>query len=267
MQSSENKQEENLALLLTNYISYQNIVIFTGGNQFKIRNKKEFTEYTIESNSLFFLAKNTHWDMEIVGIDNSNPYRKIIIDDALIKLLHSISSDDSCYVKKKIFTANLNEMQLNIVSNIITDIKYSGNNKKIFKILYLLSFFNDYNDMVNVILSASSKSIVDRVIKVIELDISKNWKLGDVSSSMFMSDSCLRKQLNKENLTFKKIMLDIKMKHASLFLRTTDKNIDEISCLVGFNSTSYFIKVFKEYYNTTPKKYSGVYSITQGTLP
>ncbi|MBE8079743.1 AraC family transcriptional regulator, partial [Escherichia coli] len=26
MQSSENKQEENLALLLTNYISYQNIV-------------------------------------------------------------------------------------------------------------------------------------------------------------------------------------------------------------------------------------------------
>ncbi|CAM4501461.1 transcriptional activator of the bfp operon [Escherichia coli] len=267
MQSSENKQEENLALLLTNYISYQNIVIFTGGNQFKIRNKKEFTEYTIESNSLFFLAKNTHWDMEIVGIDNSNPYRKIIIDDALIKLLHSISSDDSCYVKKKIFTANLNEMQLNIVSNIITDIKYSGNNKKIFKILYLLSFFNDYNDIINVILSASSKSIVDRVIKVIELDISKNWKLGDVSSSMFMSDSCLRKQLNKENLTFKKIMLDIKMKHASLFLRTTDKNIDEISCLVGFNSTSYFIKVFKEYYNTTPKKYNGVYSITQGTLP
>ena len=38
--------------------------------------------------------------MEIVGIDNSNPYRKIIIDDTLIKLLHSISSDDSCYVKK-----------------------------------------------------------------------------------------------------------------------------------------------------------------------
>lgn len=267
MQSSKNKQEENLTLLLTNYISYQNIVIFTGGNQFKIRNKKEFTEYTIEPNSLFFLAKNTHWDMEVVGIDNSNPYRKIIIDDALIKLLHSISSDDSCYVKKNIFTAKLNKTQLNIVFNIIADIKHSGNNKKIFKILYLLSFFNDHNDIVNVILSASSKSIVDRVIKVIELDIAKNWKLGDVSSSMFMSDSCLRKQLNKENLTFKKIMLDIKMKHASLFLRTTDKNIDEISCLVGFNSTSYFIKVFKEYYNTTPKKYNGVYSITQGTLP
>lgn len=156
--------------------------------------------------------------------------------------------------KKNIFTADLNETQLNIVYNIIEDIKHSGNNKKAFKILYLLSFFNNHNDIVNVILSASSTSIVDRVIKVVELDISKNWKLGDVSSSMFMSDSCLRKQLSKENLTFKKIMLDIKMKHASLFLRTTDKNIGEISCLVGFNSTSYFIKVFKEYYNTTPKK-------------
>ncbi|EHH6606794.1 AraC family transcriptional regulator, partial [Escherichia coli] len=31
MQSSKNKQEDNLTLLLTNYISYQNIVIFTGG--------------------------------------------------------------------------------------------------------------------------------------------------------------------------------------------------------------------------------------------
>jgi len=78
--------------------------------------------------------------MEVVGIDNSNPYRKIIIDDALIKLLHSISSDDSCYVKKNIFTADLNETQLNIVYNIIEDIKHSGNNKKAFKILYLLSF-------------------------------------------------------------------------------------------------------------------------------
>lgn len=52
---------------------------------------------------MFFLAKNTRWDMEVVGIDNSNPHRKIIIDDALIKLLHSISSDDSCYVKKYIY--------------------------------------------------------------------------------------------------------------------------------------------------------------------
>ncbi len=101
MQSSKYKQEDNLTLLLTNYISYQNIVIFTGGNQFKIRNKKEFTEYTIGPKSLFFLAKNTCWDMEVIGVDNSNPYRKIIIDDALIKLLHSISSNDSCYVKKK----------------------------------------------------------------------------------------------------------------------------------------------------------------------
>ncbi len=101
VQSSKNKQEENLTLFSTNYISYQNIVVFTGGNQFKIRNKKEFTEHIIEPNSLFFLVKNTHWDMEVVGIDNSNPYRKVIIDDALIKLLHSISSDDSCYVKKK----------------------------------------------------------------------------------------------------------------------------------------------------------------------
>lgn len=106
--------------------------------------------------------------------------------------------------KKNIFTADLNETQLNIVYNIIEDIKHSGNNKKAFKILYLLSFFNNHNDIVNVILSASSTSIVDRVIKVVELDISKNWKLGDVSSSMFMSDSCLRKQLSKENLTFKK---------------------------------------------------------------
>lgn len=57
MQCSKNKQEDNLTLLLTNYISYQNIVIFTGGNQFKIRNKKEFTEYTIGPKSLFFWQK------------------------------------------------------------------------------------------------------------------------------------------------------------------------------------------------------------------
>lgn len=265
-QSSKKKQEESLTLLLTNYIINHNIIIYTGGNIFKVRNKKEFTDYLVKTNSLIFLAKNTHFDLEIIEIDNSNPYRKIIIDDALSKLLHSISSDNCLYIKK-VFTEQLNNNQLNIISDIISDIKNSDDNKKLFKILYLLSFFKEHNDIVNVILSTSSKSVVDRVIKVVELDISKNWKLGDVSSSMFMSESCLRKKLSKENLTFKKIMLDIKMKHASLFLRTTDKNIDEISCLVGFNSSSYFIKVFKEYYNTTPKKYNGVSSITRGILP
>lgn len=110
-------------------------------------------------------------------------------------------------------------------------------------------------DITNSLVSTSSYTFAERVIDVIEKDLSKNWSVYDVSKAMFLSDSCLRKNLQKENLTFKKINLDIKMKNASILLRTTNKNIYTIAESLGFNSVSYFIRVFREYYGTTPKKY------------
>ncbi|EHM5975250.1 helix-turn-helix transcriptional regulator, partial [Escherichia coli] len=110
-------------------------------------------------------------------------------------------------------------------------------------------------EIINSLVSTSLFTFVDRVIDIIESDLSKNWTIHDVSKKMFLSDSSLRKSLQRENLTFKKVTLDIKMKNASILLRTTHKNVYTIAESLGFNSASYFIRVFRQYYGMSPKKY------------
>src|SRR5690606_30040058 len=47
----------------------------------------------------------------------------------------------------------------------------------------------------------------------------------------------------------------LRMEAAAHMLRNTSEKIYEISTRVGYNKTSYFIKVFKERYGVTPQEY------------
>ena len=62
---------------------------------------------------------------------------------------------------------------------------------------------------------------------------------------------------------FKKIMAvspieyiqRLRIQRAKLLLLTTDKSIEQIAYEIGFDSASYFLRVFKKYMDTTPKSY------------
>ncbi|EFI3662603.1 helix-turn-helix transcriptional regulator, partial [Escherichia coli] len=128
-------------------------------------------------------------------------------------------------------------------------------NISIFDISYVLSFFRDDIKVISVLRRCQIETTASKVVEIMEKNLSKNWKINEVSEQLFITESCLRKKLQNENLSFRKLAVDVKMKHASIYLRRSNKHIGQIARILGFNSTSYFIKVFKEYYNTTPKKY------------
>ena len=44
-----------------------------------------------------------------------------------------------------------------------------------------------------------------------------------------------------------------RLEHADFLLRTTEKNVSEISAEIGYESVSHFIKSYKEKYGFTPK--------------
>nr|QQZ47033.1 putative AraC-family transcriptional regulator [Escherichia coli] len=60
---------------------------------------------------------------------------------------------------------------------------------------------------------------------------------------------------NHAIITFKKLLLDFKMKKAAELLKTTNKSITMISSELGYVYASYFIKVFKNYFGVTPKQF------------
>lgn len=55
--------------------------------------------------------------------------------------------------------------------------------------------------------------------------------------------------------TLNEYLLVIRMNYAAMLLRTTQQDILQISAAVGYDSLSYFIRIFKEHFKTTPKQY------------
>jgi AraC-like DNA-binding protein len=55
------------------------------------------------------------------------------------------------------------------------------------------------------------------------------------------------------------------MEQATSFLRNSGMNVNQAAFLCGFNETSYFIKVFRRFYGTTPSEYRARISDTSSS--
>ena len=55
-----------------------------------------------------------------------------------------------------------------------------------------------------------------------------------------------------ENMSPSEFIREVRLKKAVGLLKSEEYNIDEIAIIVGFNSTSYFIRSFKKKYEMTP---------------
>jgi AraC-like DNA-binding protein len=77
--------------------------------------------------------------------------------------------------------------------------------------------------------------------------IAKHFQL----SGCYLSVIC-RKFTGK---SFNEFLMDLRLQRASMLLTETNFTLDEISDRCGFRYTSYFIRVFKRSYGTTPSKF------------
>ncbi|HDV8554419.1 AraC family transcriptional regulator, partial [Escherichia coli] len=99
-------------------------------------------------------------------------------------------------------------------------------------------------------------TFTEKLKKIIEADLSRGWKLSDLRDILHMSEVSIRKKLERENNNFNALVLDIRMQHATKMITSTEKHINRISYDVGYTSTSYFIRNFKNYFGITPKQFS-----------
>ncbi len=98
------------------------------------------------------------------------------------------------------------------------------------------------NDFLSQLTAMVEKNIPDEQFGVSEL-----------ADAMNMSRSNLLRKVKKEtNLSVSQLIKDTRLKRGMDLLRTTSFNVSEVSHQVGFSSTSYFIKCFREYYGYPP---------------
>lgn len=124
--------------------------------------------------------------------------------------------------------------------------------------LWILRYFHDSgtdftisNDTYDTQMKRIQPSL-DYVLEHYEEEL----KMEDMAVLCNMSYSYFSRTFNQHmNMNFNEYVNYIRITEAEKLLVTSDLNITEISNAVGFSTTSYFIKLFKSYKNTSPKQY------------
>ncbi|ELS6145989.1 helix-turn-helix transcriptional regulator, partial [Escherichia coli] len=109
--------------------------------------------------------------------------------------------------------------------------------------------------LIQSILSSGIIRFSDKLIKILDQDLSKRWRLGDIAEIFNVSEVSIRKRLDAEQTTFYQILYERKMNKALQLLLDNELQVDMIAKKIGISSTSYFIKSFKKHFGVTPKSF------------
>ncbi len=104
-------------------------------------------------------------------------------------------------------------------------------------------------------ISQFDSNIVSLIKNYIDSNYSKNITLDDLAklSNSSVSYIChlFKKKTNQSIIDYK---ITKQLQEAKNLIEITDMNINQISLFVGFSNQSYFNKLFKSYFNATPKQ-------------
>lgn len=98
--------------------------------------------------------------------------------------------------------------------------------------------------------------LLQDIKEYIQEHLQEDISLQDVADKMFFSTVYFSRFFKKQTgETFSNYLLRVRMEQAVKLLRT-NKKVTEISEACGYHDPSYFTRIFKEYYNYTPKDYA-----------
>ncbi|MBS9106661.1 helix-turn-helix transcriptional regulator [Escherichia coli] len=133
--------------------------------------------------------------------------------------------------------------------------KLKNDNATIYALACLFIQVKQTNEIYSSLCISASRYFSDSVRKVLESNLSKKWKLSNVSESLNLSEVAVRKKLESENTSFNQLLLDVRMQKARNLILDENHHISRISSSLGMSSTSYFIRIFSNYYGVTPKQF------------
>lgn len=114
-----------------------------------------------------------------------------------------------------------------------------------------------YCDIVNSFrINSAYSPVIKNAIRCINTNINKRISLSDISELLNINKNYLSSLFKKETgMTVTEYSLRKKMDMAKELIDTTNLLISDIAILVGVDDVSYFTKLYKKVFNTTPSNY------------
>lgn len=238
---------------------HENAIIYLYDAQLILKNSNN-KKHIISPQSICYIRKNTIAELILYEKSKKISYYIYDMDNIVLNNVYEVMSPLWLKYQRRIscdcrlFSFSADDVDRKIFETLI-----KGNiphYRKVYKITYLLSKCNNVESLICSLSTVNNTTFTERLKEIIESDLSKPWHLIDFAKRLYMSESLVRKKLEKERIKYNELIMDIRMNHAFKLIVTTEKHINTISKEVGYASTSYFIRNFKKYFGITPKQFS-----------
>jgi two-component system, response regulator YesN len=104
--------------------------------------------------------------------------------------------------------------------------------------------------------SGSAREEILRAQKYVLMNLDKKITLGDVAAYLHMNPSYFSRLYKKDtNENFIVFVNRTKMEKAKEIIESSNKSIEEIAYMLGFDNKSYFLKIFKRQFGVVPNYY------------
>lgn len=104
--------------------------------------------------------------------------------------------------------------------------------------------------------SADETLFVQRVNGYIRSHLTEDLSLDTLADALHFNPKYFsRKFRSIANMTLSTYITMLRMEEAAVLLRQSEKTVEQIACCVGYNSSQYFIRKFKECYGVTPSEF------------
>ncbi|HEI3626809.1 TPA: AraC family transcriptional regulator [Escherichia coli] len=240
---------------------YHYVIVYTSNCELILFNASE--KVFVPHKTIFFMEKNTSFNIEFKRLGGGVLYQLLELDDNVLLSLRNIFEplmeiDVSYFSQKRKFADRIFKVKTNdALSNLFENIRngFSVDASRVYELAYLASNCDDFTKVAMSLYSSVAMTYKEKITRQLMSDISKKWKLSDLSEIFHVSEVSIRKRLELEKINFNKLVLDVRMNCAAKLIIRTEQQISVIAHSVGYASVSYFIKIFRDYYGVTPKQF------------
>lgn len=110
---------------------------------------------------------------------------------------------------------------------------------------------------------SASKTAVSLIERVILDNLNQDLSLEFIAEKVYLSPKYISRLFKEERkLNITQFITECKLKKAAKLLIETNLSLEELIQEIGFSSTNYFIKKFKEKYSVTPSQYRRNYVLS-----
>lgn len=121
---------------------------------------------------------------------------------------------------------------------------------------WIIRFLEEAVTLMEQISKQSKKVEIVDAKKYILLNLDQKITLEDVAERLFLNSSYFSRLFKKETgENFTEYVTRVKMEKAKELLNESDKTIDVISQMLGYDNKGYFVKLFKNHYGVPPRRF------------